>query len=98
MTAETGRQFSITASIGIATGSRETAEELMRDADVALYEAKARWAATATSSSRKACTPTPLDRLALEADLNDALLNDEFFLLYQPTFDLETRLLPGSRR
>ena len=40
MTSEMGRQPSLTASIGIAVGERETAEELLRDADVALYEAK----------------------------------------------------------
>ena len=33
--------ITVTASIGIATGSRETAQELLRDADVALYQAKA---------------------------------------------------------
>jgi diguanylate cyclase (GGDEF)-like protein len=35
-----GKQLSITASIGIAIGDRPTAGELLRDADIALYRAK----------------------------------------------------------
>lgn len=35
-----GRQLSVTASIGIASGVRASADELLRDADLALYEAK----------------------------------------------------------
>ena len=37
----TGRDLSITASIGIAIGGRESADEILRDADCALYRAKA---------------------------------------------------------
>jgi predicted signal transduction protein with EAL and GGDEF domain len=33
--------YIVAASIGIARGQRPTAEELLRDADVALYQAKA---------------------------------------------------------
>ena len=32
--------LTLTASIGIATGTRPSATELLRDADIALYEAK----------------------------------------------------------
>ena len=39
---EIGRELTITASVGIAFGLRETPDELLRDADLALYEAKAR--------------------------------------------------------
>jgi PleD family two-component response regulator len=31
----------VTASIGVATGTRESADDLLRDADIALYRAKA---------------------------------------------------------
>ena len=36
----TGTPISVTTSIGIATGDREAAKDLLRDADIALYEAK----------------------------------------------------------
>jgi PleD family two-component response regulator len=40
MNGKVGRQLSLTVSIGIAFGLRETADELLRDADLALYQAK----------------------------------------------------------
>ena len=40
LTEEIGRDLSVTASIGVAYGQHETAEELLADADVALYAAK----------------------------------------------------------
>ena len=36
-----------------------------------------------------------IDRLALKQDLRSALENDEFFLLYQPLFDLNTKVVYG---
>ena len=95
LTAETGRQFSITASIGIATGSRETAEELMRDADVALYEAK-RAGRNRYVFFESAMQTEAHDRLTVKMDLADALDRDELFLLYQPTFDLQTERAIGT--
>ena len=79
----------VTASIGIAQGDREEGGELLRDADIALYRAKA---------AGKDCSVTFVPRMheeindqrAIEMDLQHALLNDEFFLQYQPTFDLTT--------
>jgi diguanylate cyclase (GGDEF)-like protein len=41
MHGEIGRELSLTASAGIAFGLRGTADELLRDADIALYAAKA---------------------------------------------------------
>jgi len=79
----------ISASIGIATGVRASADELLRDADIALYRAKAmgkdRWTAF-----EPAMQSAVLDRLELEMDLRSALENDEFLLLYQPVFDLDS--------
>jgi diguanylate cyclase (GGDEF)-like protein len=79
----------VSASIGIATGIRDSADELLRDADIALYRAKAlgkdRWTAF-----EPAMQSAVLDRLALERELRSALEMDEFFLLYQPVFDLHS--------
>jgi diguanylate cyclase (GGDEF)-like protein len=80
--------MSISASIGIAEGARATASDLLRDADIALYRAKA------TGKGRFALfqpemQSAVLDRLELEMELRSALANGEFFLLYQPVFDLD---------
>ncbi len=78
----------ITASIGIATGDRSSARELLRDADIALYRSKAagrdRWVVFEPAMQSAAH-----DRLELKSDLTGALASDQFFLLYQPIFDLE---------
>jgi diguanylate cyclase (GGDEF)-like protein len=77
----------VTASIGIAAGDRLSAEELLRDADIAMYRAK--W----DGKARHVVFETGMEdvvqgRMELEMDLREALANDEYFLAYQPTFDL----------
>jgi diguanylate cyclase (GGDEF)-like protein len=79
----------VTASVGIAAGDRASAEELLRDADIAMYRAK--WA----GKNRYVVFESGMQdavqsRMELEMDLRDALANEEFFLVYQPTFDLRT--------
>jgi diguanylate cyclase (GGDEF)-like protein len=79
----------VTASVGIAAGDRSSAEDLLRDADIAMYRAK--WA----GKNRYVVFESGMQdavqsRMELEMDLRDALQNDEFFLVYQPTFDLRT--------
>ena len=91
---ETARQLSLTASIGIALGERASADELLRDADVALYEAKAAgkdYYMLFQSSMQTAAR----DRLTLEMDLAEALEQRQLFLLYQPTFDLQSESVIG---
>jgi diguanylate cyclase (GGDEF)-like protein len=86
--------LAITASIGIATGNRATPEELLRDADIALYRAKA-----AGKDRAEVFTPSMLetvdDHRSLDVDLHRALAADQFFLLYQPTIDLSTGAFTG---
>ena len=95
MTAEIGRQLTVTASIGIAMGEPETAEELLRDADVALYEAK-RAGRNRFVFFESAMQTEAHDRLTVKMDLAEALDHDELFLLYQPTFDLQTERAIGT--
>jgi diguanylate cyclase (GGDEF)-like protein len=91
-----GRKISsVTASIGVAIGQYGSPDELLRDADLALYAAKAagkdRYALFDVGMSGEA-----QGRLALEADLGEALPGDQFFLLYQPIFDLRSRRIVGA--
>jgi diguanylate cyclase (GGDEF)-like protein len=79
--------LTVTASIGITTTARSSAEEFLRDADIAMYQAK--W----DGKNRYVVFESGMQdavqsRMELEMDLRDALPNDEFFLVYQPTFNL----------
>jgi diguanylate cyclase (GGDEF)-like protein len=79
----------VSASVGIAEGRRSTPEELLQDADIALYQAKAagkKCSAIFAPSMQEAVN----DHRHLEVDLNSALERNEFFLLYQPVVDLSS--------
>jgi len=89
-----GRPQPCSASIGIATGQRTTASELLRDADLALYQAKKAGRDRYVIFEESMQTAS-VDRIALETDLRDALTNDQLYLLYQPTFDLQTQIVTG---
>ncbi len=84
----------VTVSIGIAEGDRATAEEILRDADIALYRAKAAGKHCAITFSRSMLEAAE-DHRSLEADLRRALEDHQFFLLYQPTFSLSSGAMVG---
>jgi diguanylate cyclase (GGDEF)-like protein len=85
----TGSPISITTSIGIASGDREAAKDLLRDADIALYEAKGA-GRNRFADFRHEMHIAAHDRLELGSDLRGALGRRELFLVYQPILDLET--------
>jgi diguanylate cyclase (GGDEF)-like protein len=77
----------VTASIGIAIGEQISAEELLSNADIAMYRAK--WdGKNRYSVFEIGMQETVQNRMELEMDLREALEKDEFFLAYQPTIDL----------
>ncbi|MGO9763624.1 MAG: putative bifunctional diguanylate cyclase/phosphodiesterase [Solirubrobacteraceae bacterium] len=79
--------LTVTASIGVAIGERSSVDDFLRDADIAMHRAK--W----DGKNRHVVFESGMQdmvqsRMELEMDLHGALARDEFFLLYQPTFDL----------
>jgi diguanylate cyclase (GGDEF)-like protein/PAS domain S-box-containing protein len=80
--------ITVSASIGIAVGDRPAAEDLLRDADIALYRAKGagRDQSVLFEHSMQSAAK---ERLSLKSDLETALADDEFSLLYHPIFDLD---------
>jgi diguanylate cyclase (GGDEF)-like protein len=85
--------ISVTASIGVAVGQYATPDALLRDADLALYTAKAAGKDRHVLFDPSMCTGEGPPEL--EADLSVAAHDGQFFLLYQPIFDLPNREVVG---
>ncbi len=89
------RGVRVGVSVGIAAGPPGTAEELLRDADLALYQAK-----ESGKGRYRVFEPGMSSRrqreLELEADLRDALDDGQFVLYYQPILDLRSRRITGA--
>jgi len=85
-----GPSFSLTASIGVAFGRYETPDDLVRDAQLALQASKAAGKDRYTIFNANMRSVIE-DRGVLEAELNAALTEKQFFLLYQPVVDLATQ-------
>ena len=88
-----GREVYVGASVGIAAGS-EDAETLLRDADLAMYRAKAegkgRYRAYAPHMHADI-----VERMELEVDLKRAIEANELELHYQPIFHLKSGAIAG---
>jgi len=91
-----GLQAFASASIGIALGrgADTDAEELLRNADVAMYVAKAK-GKRRTEMFDPSMYKEVQDRLALEADLRRAVERNEFEVFYQPVWATGTRRMVG---
>lgn len=86
--------LSLTASIGIARGHRACATDLLRDADIALYQAKAAGKNCFVVFEPEMHTAVQ-DHHLLEMDLRVALARNQFHLVYQPIFNLAGGLTTG---
>ncbi len=91
-----GRELFVSTSIGVATFPEDgkTAEELLSNADAAMYASK--------TGGRPYCFYDPemtrqsMERLNLENDLRRALERHEFRLVYQPKIDAPTDRIVGA--
>jgi diguanylate cyclase (GGDEF)-like protein/PAS domain S-box-containing protein len=93
-----GKEVVTAASIGItiaesSAGARD-ADDLLRNADVAMYTAKSR-GRNRCELFKPSMHQAMLDRLDLEADLRRAVDKGEFVLHYQPTVALATGRISG---
>ena len=91
------REIFISASIGITLSADhyQYPEQMLRDADTAMYCAKARGRAC-----HEIFAPTMhlyvLKKLHLESDLRQALQRQELVVYYQPIFCLQTQKIVGA--
>lgn len=92
-----GREFFVTASIGIALSPQDGNElsQLMKNADTAMYHAKER-GKNNFQFYQADMNASALERLELESDLRHALDQNEFVLYYQPQFSGDGKRLTGA--
>jgi diguanylate cyclase (GGDEF)-like protein/PAS domain S-box-containing protein len=92
-----GKEVFVRASVGIATVEGERGggvEELLRNADVAMYMAKERGKGR-YQVFEPAMHDTALKRLELKADLQRAIEHQEYQLHYQPVIELGSGRISG---
>jgi diguanylate cyclase (GGDEF)-like protein/PAS domain S-box-containing protein len=91
-----GSEFVVSGSVGIARASQgaRNGEELLRNADLAMYESKHLGRNRFTHYNPKMGTAA-VTRLELEADLRSACARDELVLHYQPLVGLGTMRVVG---
>jgi diguanylate cyclase (GGDEF)-like protein/PAS domain S-box-containing protein len=91
-----GHEIYVSASVGIAfgTGGYERPEELLRDADAAMYRAKA-LGRNRHEVFNEALHLAALDRLRLETDLRRAIQDHGFGVHYQPIVCLNDGRVTG---
>nr|WP_055003159.1 EAL domain-containing protein [Pseudomonas coronafaciens] len=92
-----GREFFVTASIGIALSPQDGNElsQLMKNADTAMYHAN-ECGKNNFQFYQADMNATALERLELESDLRHALEQQEFTLYYQPQFSGDGKRLTGA--
>jgi diguanylate cyclase (GGDEF)-like protein/PAS domain S-box-containing protein len=91
-----GREVFTTMSIGMAvgTGSYSDPEDILRDADTAMYRAKSLGKARHVVFDHS-MHASAVNLLQIETDLRKALEREQFYLLYQPIVSLDDFQLRG---
>ncbi|GIF72503.1 hypothetical protein Asi02nite_20210 [Asanoa siamensis] len=89
-----GERVEVTASIGAVLGRRgtATASAMLRDADAAMYAAKARGTGRLEVFDDEA-SHRSIDRLDLRSDLSEALEHGQLSVVYQPMVELKTNTI-----
>jgi diguanylate cyclase (GGDEF)-like protein/PAS domain S-box-containing protein len=85
---------SASAGIALSTMGYESAEEILRDADTAMYRAKAQGKGSYEVFD-KLMHARAISLLRLETDLRRAVEREEFEVFYQPIVSLETSRITG---
>jgi diguanylate cyclase (GGDEF)-like protein len=84
------------ASIGVATaGPGDGAEELLRNADIAMYAAKAAGKATWARFEPR-MRHEVMNHARVASELHNALIRHELHVAYQPVFDIDRGVLVGA--
>jgi diguanylate cyclase (GGDEF)-like protein len=92
-----GRESHVTASVGVSIYPKDGEDEqsLMKNADIAMYQAKENGKNNFQFYSMQ-INANSLERLALESSLRRALEHDEFQLHYQPKIDARSGGIGGT--
>ena len=91
-----GQELNVTASIGIAIfpENGQDAETLLKNSDIALYQAKAA-GRNIYKFFNQEMNAAALEKLKLEDELKHAIGRNEFVLYYQPKVDIESGRIVG---
>ena len=92
----TGQEVAVSASIGITIAPEDAADEelLLKHADLAMYEAKARGRNTYHFFSQD-LNDAAKEKLQIENQLREAIREHQFVLYYQPKIDIRTNVIIG---
>lgn len=90
-------QLSVSTSIGIALSSKDdkSADDILKHADIAMYEAKKEGRATSRFYQEKMDVRIKR-RLELENGLRNSFTNDELQVYYQPIIEVKTGKIVGA--
>jgi EAL domain-containing protein (putative c-di-GMP-specific phosphodiesterase class I) len=92
-----GYEMVATVSVGIAlTEPGKSADDVLRDADVAMYEAKAKGGGGYKVFDQVSMGTRSSERLQIEADLRKGLERNELEVHYQPFYSLDALQIVGA--
>ncbi len=92
---ETHLPVSVSIGVAVSDGSHSSAEELLRDADVAMYSAKAQ-GKDRVEVFQPAMQAAVLERVELANELRAAVDRHEFVVYYQPIVEIQSQRIIGT--